>query len=326
MKNPYRFILILSAITMLATGCGSHAKTLEPSFANYTANDLVDVETFDGQVAAKDYSLSFEDIQYTKTSYEIESSETLTTSYSYKREKGTVTRKIVDRFNTAKLYNHYNNVLVYDSKKVEKEDAPGINKDSSMDINLAYQIYNQQVVVADKNNKVYEIIQSADIAQTFGGYVAQDHAISNKYVTQQVIAHRGILSEFVQDDIPLLYYYKKNLFTIGITYKDRNIPIENDYYNEKMSVSAVCQISTSKNSVSVNVQYEVTYVMDNFSSEYIEQNDVDYSQLVKTVTLSKVVNLNIGGTVIAATVDMSGYSIGNVDYQCKNPYKTHINL
>ena len=314
MKKHYRYIFVLSSIAMLVSGCGSNAKTLEPSFANYTSADLVDKETFDGQVAAKDYSLSFDDIQYTKTSYEIESSETLTTTTTYKREKSSTTNKIVDRFNTAKLYNHYNNVLLYDSKKVEKEDGPGINKDGSSDINLAYQIYNQQVVVADKNNKVYEVIQSADIAQTFGGYVAQDHAISNKYVAEQVSSNSAILSAFVQEDIPLLYYYKKNIFTIGITYKERNIANENHYYDETLSVSAVCQIYTTKSSVSVNVQYEVINVKDNFSQEYITLNSIDYSKVTITTTLSKVVNLTIGGTVIAATVDMSGYSVGNVDF------------
>ena len=42
MKRFARLLFILSNTALLVTGCGSNAKTLEPSFANYTKEDRVD--------------------------------------------------------------------------------------------------------------------------------------------------------------------------------------------------------------------------------------------------------------------------------------------
>ena len=319
MKNIKHIIFIFSSVALLATSCGTNAKTLEPSFANYTVDDLVTKEEFEQAAVNKDTEIAFGSIQYNKTSYQIESSETLIVQDVYQYEKGMTTFKTTDRYNTAKLYNHYNNVILYDTQRNYKQEGPGQSSSASVDENLAFQIYNQQVVVADKNSKLYKVIQSADVAQNFAGYVLQDHAISNKYVINNASAHETMLSNFVQDDIPLLYYVKKNLFTIGITYKEREIVPENNYYTELLTVKAVCQISANKSGVSVNVRYQTTSIKDNFSDEYITLNNIDYSKKTTTQTFTKVIRLNIGGTVIADTVDVSKYSLGNINYQRKNP-------
>ena len=85
-----------------------------------------------------------------------------------------------------------------------------------------------------------------------------------------------------------------------------------DYYEELLTVKAVCQISASKSNVSVNVRYQTTSVKENFSDEYIALHNVDYTKLTTTENFTKVIRLNIGGTVLADTVDVSKYSLGNI--------------
>ena len=319
MKNIKHLLFIFTSIALLATSCGTNAKTLEPSFANYTVDDMVTKEEFDKATVDKDIELEFANIQYGKTSYSIESSQTLTTQDVYQYEKGTASYKVTEVYNTAKLYNQRNNVILYDTQRNTKKEGPGISSSETIDENLSFQTYNQQIVVADKNSKLYEVIKTADVAKSFGEYVKEDHAISNSYVDDNAGIHETLLSKFELEDIGLFYYVKKKLFTIGITYKEESIPVENNYYEELLTIKAVCQISASKSNVSVNVRYQTTSVKENFSDEYIALHNVDYTKLTTTENFTKVIRLNIGGTVLADTVDVSKYSLGNINYQRKNP-------
>lgn len=314
MKKINHLLFVLSSISMLITGCGSNAKTLEPSFANYTEDDIVSKDLFNALVENKDKELGFADIQYNRTSYQIESSQTLITTTTHKYEKGNIVTKMTERFNTAKYYNQRNSVILYDTdrnNKVEKNDGV---LNLSVRENWVYQVYNQQIVIADKNNKLYEVIQDLNTVETFGGYVAASHAISPKYITNYANEHYEMLSSFVLEDAPLICYAKKKLFTIGISYKEKEIPNPDNYYSETLTVKAVCQIVANKNNVVINVRYDTTSVRENFSDTYITANNVDYSKETITKSFSKVIRLNVGGTVLGDSVDVSKYSLGNVNY------------
>lgn len=314
MKKISRYLFALSSIAILLTGCGSNAKTLEPSFKNYTNDDLRNKEDFDAQISAKDYDLSFKSIDYKKTSYEIESSETITTQNIYQYEKGTVTEKHSNRYNTAKLYNHHNNVIIYDTSNTIKNEAPGLSDNLSLEENFAFQMNDKDVVIADKNNKLYEIITTLGEEQDFSDYVTSDHAISNTYLAEAVSYHNSLFAPFAVEGETLKYYSKKNLFTIGISYKEKDIPEANGYYKETLTVGAVCQITVNKNNVAINVRYETTDIKTDFSNEYILNNHVDYSKVTTNKTLLKVINLTVNGTMLADVVDLSNYSLGNVNY------------
>lgn len=314
MKKINHLLFVLSSISMLITGCGSNAKTLEPSFANYTNDDIVQKDAFDLEMQKKDNELDFASIQYSKTSYQIESSETLVTTTTHKYEKGNVVMKVTNRYNTAKYYNQRNSVILYDTDKNDKiEKSDGVLTNSVQE-NLVYQLYNQQVVVADKNNKIYQVIQGLDTVETFGGYVTQSHAIPQKYIENCGNEHYQMFTSFVLDDAPLLCYIKKNLFTIGISYKEKAIANPENSYSETLTVSAVCQIVANKSSVTVNVRYDTTSVRENFSDAYIASMHVDYSKETITKSFSKVIRLSIGGAVLGDGVDVSKYSLGNVNY------------
>ncbi len=313
MKKIYRRLFVLSSVGLFLTSCGSKAKTLEPSFVNYTSKDIVDKEDFDAAIAEKDKGLAFADIQYSKTSYQIESSRTVNVTTAYQYENGVITDKSVERLNTAKLYNHSDDVITYDIDYSIKNENSGASESISYPLNYVYQIYKQNIVLGEKNTKLYKVIQSVDVTQTFGGYVQASHALSKTYSADYVDEYNTVFADFTQVDIPLIYYVKNSTFTIGISYKDRSIPEEHNYYNEKYSVSAVCQMVIKKNNVSINVQYEINQILDNFSAEYIAAKKVDYSKQTTNIFYSEVINLNVGGTVLADSVDISKYSLGNVE-------------
>ena len=313
MKRFARLLFILSNTALLVTGCGSNAKTLEPSFANYTKEDRVDtLDLFNQKVTQMDGELALDQIKYASTSYQIESSEITNVSQTYDYQKGKKVYKSYQKYNTARFYNHRNNVILYDVDSSTKVEKPGINNTTSYAINNAYQVYANNIIVADKNAKIYEVIKSVETDGSFSNYVQKDQAISNTYISDNVTENIVKLQAFVQEDYPLLYYVKKNLFTIGVTYSNFEIPVTNNYYKETLTVKSVCQISARKNYISVNVKYETTDIKEQFTDEYIELNDIDYTKETTLSSYSHVIHVTIGGNVIADTVDASKYSLGNV--------------
>lgn len=314
MKNYKHILFSLSFVALLAASCGSNAKTLEPSFKNYTSDDICSKDDFETMVYAKDYEMGFNSFNYVKSSYQIESSETYVTQTTYQYEKGTVSNKVTNRYNTAKLYNHHNDVIVYDTSNTVKGEGPGANDNVSVEQNFVFQMNEDDVVVADKNTKLYQVIKTLPEGESFSNYVGTDHALSASYIYNTVSYHTALFSSFVLSDQPLVYYFKKNLFTIGLSYKDKNIPEANEYYQETLSVSAVCQINVTKTTITANVRYDITDIKTNFSEAYISTNHIDYSKVTVNRTLSKVVRLTINGTMLADAVELTNYSLGNVNY------------
>lgn len=292
---------------MLVACQNDKAIEVDPTFYNYTNDQIVEFNKFYEVVNQKDEELDYSGLNYENNSYQIKESyqESIITTYTYSNSE--IKEKTLLGGQSSFIYNHVDGVindLYYNEATVEANNRKIITDDSH---DYYYGLYNQKIVKADNNSYLYEELANVADYLTFGGYTKSMFSLSNTAIEDNV----NDFVEYNQPDISTKYYINNNILTTGIVYNDKEQSVISNLYKDTLSVSAVCQIVVNNKNITISTEYTSTEIESNYTSEYAKEFHIPYLKKTVVTTYKSIKTITIGGEVETKSANLKNYSLVN---------------